>query len=448
MITPYQQTAERILAAAMADQGGWDKLHFLCHDIGHRLCGSAGLARAIEWVNREMQAEGLDHAVLQPIKVPHWVRGQESAVILSPVQRPLRMLGLGGSVATPPEGLSAPVVVVRDFEALEALGRTGVEGKIVVYACDWIDYGHTVKFRVFGASRASRLGSVAALVRSVTNQSRQSIHTGGINYEEGVAPIPVAALAIEDVEWLRQQADAGHEIRIRLTMGARNLPETDSANVIGQLTGTEKPEEIVVMGGHIDCWDLGHGAHDDGAACMAAWQALTLLKQLGLRPRRTLRVVLWTNEENGLRGGLGYREALGEDVRHHVAALEMDGGCECPCGFGLGLDGIDPNAGDPRYEAAYATLCQIGAMLKPIGADEVVRGGSAADIRPLMSAGVPGLRLNSAGGHYLKWHHADTDTLDQIEPGQFRKAIALFALYGYVLADMPSRLVPPGGIRQ
>jgi Zn-dependent M28 family amino/carboxypeptidase len=263
-----------------------------------------------------------------------------------------------------------------------------------------------------------------------------------MRYAEGIPQIPAAAVTVEDAAWMRRMAAAGHELEIKLYMEAKMLPEADSANVIAEIVGSEKPEEVVVMGGHLDSWDVGQGAHDDGVGVMASWQALTLIHKLGLRPRRTLRVVLWTNEENGLRGGRAYREMLSdEELANHVAAMEMDGGSERPRGFGFGLEGVDPESGDPVYEAAYSKLHQIGHLLESIEAGEVLRGGGGADIGPLTREGVPGLGLRTVGEHYMDWHHTHADTLDKVDPQHFRKAIALLAVYGYVLADMPGRLV-------
>ena len=244
---------------------------------------------------------------------------------------------------------------------------------------------------------------------------------------------------------MRRMTERGHELTVRLEMEARMLPDAESFNVIAEISGRERPEEVVVMGGHYDSWDVGEGVHDDGAACVAAWRALELIAELGLTPRRTLRVVLWTNEENGLRGARDYHDGLSaEELAGHVAALEMDGGVERPRGFGFGLVGVDPEAAgrDPVYEAALGKLRQIGALLDPIDAAEVLRGGGGADIGPLMRSGVPGLGLRTVGDHYFDWHHTRADTLDKVDPTNFRRAIALLGIYGYVLADMPERLVP------
>ena len=446
----YREPAGKILGAAMTDVEGWDKLTYLTTVIGHRLSGSPQLTEAIDWAHGRMSEEGLTTR-LQPVMVPHWVRGEESLHVVSPRPRELPMLGLGRSVGTPEGGIEAPVVVVSSFDELEALGREAVAGKIVVYAVPWTGYGGTVRYRGRGASRAAALGAVAALVRSATGLSIASPHTGALRYDEEQPKIPAAAITVEDAEWFARMKALGREVTVRLEMDAETLDDVPSANVIAEIEGRELPDEVVVMGGHYDSWDVGQGAHDDGAACIAAWQALKIIDHLGLRPRRTLRVVLWTNEENGLRGGRAYREALGDDVMQHVAAIEMDGGAERPVGFGFGLAGVDPEdpeARDPVYEAAYAKLQEIGKLLEGIDAGEIRRGGGGADIGPLMRDGVPGLALRTVGEHYFDWHHTHGDTLDKVDLQDFRKAIALLGVMGYVLADAPDRLVPVASSRQ
>jgi hypothetical protein len=289
-------------------------------------------------------------------------------------------------------------------------------------------------------------------VRSATGRSIASPHTGVLTYEPGVPQIPAACITVEDADWLRRMAAAGETVTVSLSMEARLEGDADSANVISEIRGSEKPEEVVVMGGHFDSWDVGQGAHDDGCACTAAWRALTILKELGLRPRRTLRVVLWTSEENSGNGGKAYRDALGPDVSSHVAAIEMDGGCERPVGFGFGLTrpGITPPSwGDARpsepenTEAlqALATLRRIGSLFGSIDAASVKWGGGGSDISPLTHDGVPGLSLDTVGEHYFDWHHTRADTLDKVDPADLRRATGMLAVMGYVLADMPERLV-------
>jgi len=439
----YREPASLILGAAMTDDEGFKKLEYLTTEIGHRLSGSASLERAIDWAAERMEAEGLQVTKL-PVQVPHWVRGQESARLVDPVERPLSILGLGGSVGTPKGGITAPVIAVASFEQLEQLGRAEVEGKIVLYAVPWMGYDKTVEYRTKGASRAAELGAVAALVRSMTGRSLHTPHTGGLRYDDALPRIPAAAVAVEDAEWMRRSIANGHEVRVRLDMGAHELSDADSFDLIAEIPGGENPEEVVVMGGHYDSWDVGQGAHDDGAACIAAWQALTIIHRLGLRPRRTLRVVLWTNEENGLRGGRAYREWVGDKIDSHVAAIEMDDGAERPIGFGLGMFSGDQQASDAIYQEALSILDQIGALLSGIDAGLMQRGGGGADIDPLMRDGVPGMGLQTVGEHYFDWHHTEADTLDKVNPQDFRKAMAALGVVGYILADMPDKL-PRGG---
>jgi carboxypeptidase Q len=437
----YRDTAGRILGAALTDTEGWDKLSHLTTRIGHRLSGSPQLEQAIDWAATTMRREGLENVIEQPALVPHWVRGSESLEVVAPAPRPLALLGLGGTVATPPGGVTAPVLVVESFADLERRGRAEAEGRVVVFAVPWEGYGRTVQYRASGASRAAALGAVAALVRSATGSSLYTPHTGALRYGESTPRIPAAAITVEDAEWFRRMAAAGETVTVRLVLQAETRPDAPSANVIAEIRGSELPDEVVVMGGHYDSWDVGQGAHDDGAACIAAWQALRLVARLGLRPRRTLRVVLWTNEENGLAGARAYREWVGSAVAGHVAAIEMDGGAERPVGFGLGVEGIDPDAGDRRYEAAFARLREIGALLDAIGAGGIERGGGGADIEPLMESGVPGLALRTVGERYFDWHHTHADTLDKVDPLDLRRAIAALGVVGYVLADMPARLL-------
>lgn len=432
----YRETASRIIGAAMTDHEGWEKLTHLTTNIGNRLSGAEGLERAIDWASERMRAEGLE-VKTEPVKIPHWVRGNEYVELVAPRKRRLPMLGLGGSIATPRAGITAPVVVVRSFDELESLGRASIEGKIVVYAVEWEGYGRTVRYRSGGASRAAALGAVAVLVRSATGRSLATPHTGGMRYEQNVAKIPAAAITVEDAEWMRRAADRGVAMSVKLYMEAEMLEDADSYNVIAEIPGGQNPEQVVVMGGHYDSWDVGQGAHDDGAACIAAWHALTLIHRMGLVPRRTLRVVLWTNEENGLAGGRAYRDNQGLAVGDHVAAIEMDGGAERPVGFGLGEP--SDTSRQSEYDRAIARLESIASFFDGIEAGSIRRGGGGADIGPLMREGVPGMALQTVGEHYFDWHHTQADTLDKVEPNDFRRAMAMLGVMGFVLADMPER---------
>jgi carboxypeptidase Q len=434
----YRDAAGRLIGAAMVDRDAYDKLAYLTTRIGNRLSGSSGLERAVAWVTAQMKADGLDNVRVQAVKVPHWVRGSESAQIVKPIQKSLNMLGLGRSVATPKGGITAPVVVVTDFDELEKLGAEKVKGKTVLYDESWQGYARTVLYRGTGASRAARLGAVAALVRSVTPRSIYSPHTGALNYDPALPMIPSAAITAEDTAWIHQMTAMGQEVQVHLQMDAATLPDADSANVMGEIVGRERPDEVVVVGGHLDSWDVGQGAHDDGAGIVAAWRAVTLMKELGLTPRRTIRVVAWTNEENGTRGGNAYRDGLGADVGSHVAAIEMDEGAERPLGFAYNIVGLAKT--DARMLKATATLREIARLLEAIGANSIETEGGETDIGPLMQFGVPGFGLSTVNEHYFDWHHTNADTFDKIDLQDFRKCIASLAVMAYVLADMPGRL--------
>jgi hypothetical protein len=428
----YRDSASKLIDASLADHGGMDKLAYLCDRIGNRLSGSPALEKAVAWAAAQMKADGLVNVVTPRVKVPHWVRGNESASLLEPVNRPLTILGLGGSVATPKRGITADVVPVSSFEDLDRKGRAAIEGKIVLFNTPYEGYNRTVVYRTTGPSRAARLGAVAALVRSVTPVSLQSPHTGALEYTEGFPKIPAAAVTIEDALLIQRLVDAGNPVTVHLEMEAHMLPDADSANVIGEIPGRERPDEVVVIGGHLDSWDVGAGAQDDGSGCITALEAAHIIHALGLAPRRTLRVVFWTNEENGGAGGEAYRVWAGDTVKNHVAAIEMDGGAEKPTGFGLSASG--------DLQTVLGRVREIGALLDRIDAGSIQPGGGGADIAPIMVDGVPGLALRTVGTHYFDWHHSRADTTDKVKIEDLRANIAAMAVMAYVLADMPAPL--------
>ncbi|MET0646619.1 MAG: M28 family metallopeptidase [Pyrinomonadaceae bacterium] len=429
-IADYRERASRIIGAALTSDVAYRRLAWLTDRIGHRLSGSEALGRGIEWAVAEMKRDGLDNVRTEKVLVPHWVRGEESLELLEPAARGLSMLGLGNSVGTPPEGVTAEAVVVRNFEELEALGER-VRGKVVVYNVPFTNYGQTVAYRGSGASRASKYGAVAALVRSVTPVSLQTPHTGAMRYTEGIPQIPTAAVTIEGAELLQRMYDRGERPRVRLKMEARFLPDAESANVIAEFKGSEKPDEVVLVSGHFDSWDVGQGAHDDGGGCIAAWEVARLLKSLKLRPRRTIRVVLFTNEENGLRGGAAYRDAHRAEVAKHVLAIESDSGVYRATGFGLSAQA------SPQ---ARADMQEIARLLSGIRADRIDPDGGGADIGPIMRDGVTGASLNVDGTHYFDIHHTHADTFDKVSPQELASCVAALAVMAYVVADMPERL--------
>jgi carboxypeptidase Q len=435
-IDAYREPVSKILAAATKDDFAWQRLAYLTDTFGNRLAGSQALTDAIEWAAAEMAKDGLDAVRKDPVKVPHWVRNAESLEVTSPHHLRLPVLGLGLSVGTPAEGIEADALVVDSFLTLEQRASEA-RGKIVVFDEPFKGYGPTVAYRVNGASQAAEAGALAVLVRSVGLDGLRTLHTGMLTYREGVPKIPAAAISGEDADRLMRMAARGEHIRLKLTMGAEMLPDADSANVIAEIRGREKPEEVVVVGGHFDSWDVGAGATDDGGGAVAAWEVARLLKKLDLRPRRTIRVVLFTNEENGLRGGLDYRDRYRADLPRHVLMLESDAGVFAPVGFGLSAN-----------ETARAQVTAIASLLTPINATHVAASGGGADIGPSVTAGkIPAMSLDVDGAKYFLLHHTDADTVDKIDPADLAKCAGAMAAMAYVVADMPQRLGETTGTR-
>jgi len=424
----YREAATRIINAATSDSSAYDRLGRLVDGFGHRLSGSRSLEQAIDWVLAEMKKDGLANARTEPVKVPHWVRGNESMELISPRRMALPMLGLGGSIGTPRGGITAEVLVVSSFADLEQR-KAEARGKIVLFDAPVTDYGVTGQYRRTGAIAGAKAGAIAILIRSVGPYGIRTPHTGNMRYDSTVTRIPAAALAMEDAMMLHRMQNRGEKVVVRLSMEAKTLPDTLSRNVMAELVGSELPDEVVVLGGHIDSWDVGQGAMDDGGGVVAAWEAVRLIQRLGLKPRRTIRVVGWTNEENGIRGGIAYRDARGADVAKHVLALESDGGVFAPRGFSSG--------GAPE---GLAMVKEIAKLLAPIGVDSVRGDGGEADIGPLMETGVPGVGLEVDPTRYFWYHHTQGDTLDKLDPAELARCVAAMAVMAYVAADLPERI--------
>lgn len=427
----YAPAADRIITAALADSSGYERLGELVDRFGPRFSGTPQLERAIDWILLEMSRDGLQNIRGERVMVPRWVRGSESATLVSPRRAELHMLGLGGSIGTPPAGITAPVLVVRSFDELRERAVLA-RGKIVLFDVPFTTYGETVRYRSNGASEAARVGAVGVLIRSVASASLQTPHTGALGYDTTVRRIPAAALSVEDAAMLARMHDRGERVVVSLRMSARTFPDVPSRNVVAELVGRENPEEIVVVGGHIDSWDVGQGAVDDAGGSVAAWEAVRLLQRLGLKPRRTIRVVLWTNEENGLNGATSYRDRHAAALDRHVLAIESDGGVFAPQGFSV--------AGS---DATVAAITGIASLLQRIGASSVRRGGAGADVGPLVQRGVPGAGLIVDGAEYFWYHHSAADTFDKIDAAEFTQCVAALAVLAYVAAEMPE-LIPRG----
>jgi carboxypeptidase Q len=422
--------ADSLIRAATRDSAAYRRLGELVDGFGHRLSGSPSLEAAIDWVLAEMRRDGLENVRGEPVMVANWVRGKESVELLSPRRTRLRMLGLGGSIGTRDEGITAPVLVVSSFDELTRR-RGEARGRIVLFDAPFTTYPETRHYRTDGATAAARAGALAVLIRSVAPFSIRSPHTGQVSYDPDVPLIPAAALSVEDAMMLHRMADRGDSVVVTLRMEARQLPDAPSRNVVAEVVGREKPDEVVVLGGHIDSWDVGQGAMDDGGGSVAAWEAVRVMKALGLRPRRTVRVVLWTNEEHGVQGGAAYLARHRDAVSRHVLAMESDGGVFQPRGVMF--------AGT---EAAGRVVRQVAELLKPIGADKVtmVKESPEADIGPLVELGVPGIGLDVEASRYFWYHHTDGDTLDKLDPAEMGRCVALMAVMAYVVADLPEPL--------
>jgi carboxypeptidase Q len=428
--TAYRAVADSLVRAATGDSAAYRRLGRLVDTFGSRLSGSPSLEAAIDWVLDLMKADGLENVRGQPVMVPRWVRGAESAELVKPRRTRLAMLGLGMSVGTPKNGITAPVLVVSSLDELEQRAADA-KGRIVLLDVPFTDYVATRKVRSDGPSAAARVGALACLIRSVATGSIRSPHTGATRYDSTVAKIPAAALSVEDAAMLHRFQDRGEPIVLTLKMAARTLPDAPSRNVVAEIVGREKPDEVVVVGGHIDSWDVGEGAMDDGGGAVAAWEAVHVMQRLKLRPRRTVRVVLWTNEENGGAGAKAYADSEAGRVAKHVLALESDNGVFNPKGFVLAAS-----------DTTAAVVQQVAGLLQAINATGVqrVKESPAADITPLAEQGVPTMELDVDGSRYFWYHHSEGDMLDKLDPGELARCVASIAVMAYVVADLPDAL--------
>ena len=433
----YRDTTARIIAEATSPAtatSAWNRLAELTDKYPARLSGSTNLEGAILWAADQMKRDGLAKVRVEKVMVPHWVRGQESGAIVRPYPQPLALVALGGSVGTP--GIEAEALVVKSFDELEARGSEA-KGKIVVYnvvydeaADPIVAYRQGTQYRGSGASRAAKHGAVAALVRSVGPIGHRTPHTGGMRYADDAPKIPTAALAAEDAEKLQRMQDRGGRVTVRLALGAQMLPDAESGNVIAELPGRERPDEIVLIGAHLDSWDLASGAMDDGGGVVAMWEALRVIKRLGLQPRRTIRLVLFTNEENGGRGGQAYRDRYKDQLAKHVLAMESDSGV-------LPIRGYD-FAGTDK---ARAVMAQIAGLLAPLGGTTIGDRFDGADVMPIIAAGnVPAFAPDIDMHRYFFLHHTPADTVDKIVPAELARVAASMAATAYIVADMPGTL--------
>lgn len=406
-----------VQARILADGKSMDRLITLCDRYGHRLSGSDSLERALDWLERTLRQDGFDSVTRQPVMVPRWERGKESLELMNPRQTSLAMLGLGGSIGTGKRGLVAPIVPVRDFADLAAKADL-VRGKIVLFNVPFTTYGATVQYRVKGAVAAAKAGAVAAIIRSVGPTSLNTPHTGSMSYEDGINKVPTCAVSIEGAELMQRLYDAGEKPVVRIKMDAHFRPDRRSSNIWADIRGSQFPDEIVVLGGHIDSWDVGQGANDDAGGCCAAWHALMHLKSSGWRPRRTIRVAFWVNEENGTRGAVEYAGLVAATHEKHRLLVESDSGVGNPLAVGI----------TTKNESNFRA---IEAELKPLLQDRlglaVTNGGGGADVGPTGALGYPIAGLNTDTSGYWNVHHTYADTIDKINPVDFKRCSAALA---------------------
>ena len=416
-----------ITSSALTDGFAWDWLSTLCDLYGPRLSGSEAYDRAAAWAVESFQEAGFDRVWTEPVMVPHWVRGTEWARMTAPVDEPLIITGLGGSLGTPDEGVEAELVLVHDFEELEALGDAA-RGKIVLFNPEWNGYGSVAEYRVNGPAAASRAGAVGALVRSATGFSLGTPHTGMTRFGDDVRRIPAAAVTTETADRVERLIGRGEAVRVRWYSEAVNHPLVEQPTVLAEVRGTDRPDEIVVAGCHFDSWDVGTGAHDDGAGCAVMVGAARLLLDERWRPRRTVRVVLFASEEQGGHAGPAYLEAHREELDRHVAAIESDSGCFAPAGFS-----VRGSAG------AVGRVAELAAPLAGLGASTVTVGWAGVDIGPIVNAGVPGIGHRTHNDRYFDYHHSPADTLDKVDPDDLAANVAAVAglLWGVANADEP-----------
>jgi hypothetical protein len=438
---PPVDPVQRVIDAGLRSDGAYQKLAWLTDRIGPRLSGSENLEKAVLWCTEEMRRDGFDNVRTEKAMVPHWVRGEASGRILAPAPHPMAILALGMSDGTGPEGITADVVEVSSFDDLKALGDKA-KGKIVLYnkriypnGGDDRGYGSAVGLRYTGAAAAAKVGAVGMLIRSLATADLRLPHTGAMAYEDGVPHIPAAAISPEDAELIHRFLSAGETVKVTFTMSCSTLADAESANVVGEIRGNVAPEDVVVIGGHLDSWDVGTGAQDDGAGCAISMEAMRLIRSLGLKPKRTIRAVLFTNEENGLRGGKAYAEAHAAELPHHVAAIESDSGGGRPLGFG-----VSAGAG------AVDVVKRLATQLAPFAADDVSDSGGGADISPMGPAGVPQLSLRQDSTHYFDIHHTMADTLDKVDAHDLAMNATAMAAMAWQLANLDPplpRYVPP-----
>jgi carboxypeptidase Q len=437
---------QKIQQTALQSNYALQQTAYLSNNIGPRLTGSAQAERAVQYVADELRKLGLE-VRLQKLSVPHWVRGEEKGELvefegMAPgTTQKVVLAALGGSIATDAKGMIGEIVVVNSFDELNALGKEAIQGKIVLFNNKFdremqnsgfggAAYGQAVQYRFGGAVAAARLGAVAVLVRSAGGSQNRLAHTGAMGYVDGVTKIPAAAVSFEDAETIAYLAKMG-KVKIKLLLTPQTLPDTTSYNVIADLKGSEKPDEVVIVSGHLDSWDLGTGAIDDGCGVALAMQVPFILKQLDLKPKRTIRVIAWMNEENGGVGGRTYGQEQEANMSKHFAAIESDLGASHPLGFYF--------TGKPEALPYFAPISKVLSS-QGAGLSQFQPGGVGSDIGPMTQKGVPSFAPWFNQQTYFNYHHTAADTFDKIIPKELAENGSLMTVLAYGLANLEQPL--------
>ncbi|HCR53791.1 MAG TPA: peptidase M28 family protein [Cytophagales bacterium] len=425
---------KNIFDTALKNGQSYEMLEYLATKIGARLSGSPGAAAAVEWSRQEMIAHGFDSVWLQPVMVPHWVRGKKEIgrIVNSKKQGTIdvNICALGGSIGTGPAGISAQIVEVKNFEELKQLGQKIVQGKIVFFSRPmdptlintFEAYGGASNQRGAGAAEAAKYGAVAAVVRSMGSNIEEYPHTGGMRYADGIPKIPAVAISTAHADLLSSLLKDDKDLRLYIETHSQILEDVLSFNVVGELRGSTNPEEIIVVGGHLDSWDLAQGAHDDGAGCVQAIEVLRIYKQMGYKPKRTIRAVMFMNEENGLRGGTKYAELAKLNKERHLAAIESDRGGFTPRGFTMSATDV-----------VKAKVRSWKPLLEQYGLTDFSMEGGGADIGPLGPQGVSLFGFLPDSQRYFNYHHTEEDTFDKVDKRELELGAASMAALIYLI---------------
>ena len=430
-IKSYQDVATQIINFSLYGPGqnqSYNRLALFTDTFGPRLSGTKNLEDSIDYMLSALKDDGLDNVHGEVVNVTHWVRGKEYAILHATKDWDLAITGLGKSIGTNGE-LTADVIVVKSFDDLDSKS-SAVAGKIVVYNQDFVSYSDTASYRVLGAARAAKYGAVATLIRSVTPQSIYSPHTGVQEYSDGIKKIPTACITVEDAEMITRMQARGWPLKITLYMEAQNLAPAPSRNTVAEVKGTDYPEQVVLVSGHLDSWDVGRGAMDDGGGAFISWQALSIIRQMGLKPKRTMRLVMWTDEEAGGVGSQQYYQAHKSEADNFSILFESDMGVFLP--YGIRFTGS---------EQAQAIMGEIGQLLVAINSSALYDTGGETDTAWWAAEGVPLGSLMNHNEKYFWYHHSNGDTMTVLDPDQMNRCSAVFAVYAYVLADM-EKLLP------